>query len=66
MSGVYWGIVTGLLSMIVLLFVCMEILSRGKPRAAGLDDRQGEGQAEKMGEQGVIKDGAVGGSKHAA
>lgn len=43
MSGVYWGIVTGLLAMVATLFVCIDILygARGGPSkapGAGIDE----------------------------
>ena len=47
MSGVYWGIVFGLLAMVVTLFICVDILysnSTESPKAS--NDRTDEsGQA---------------------
>ena len=39
MSGVYWGIVVGLVAMVATLFACLEV-SYSKPEA--LDDRMDE------------------------
>ena len=58
MSPVYWGIVTGLVSMVVLLFVCLEILYRGVPQAMGTGGTPAEDSADKK------KTGR--GAKHAA
>lgn len=40
MSGVYWGIVTGLLAMVVTLFVCIDILYG---RQGGSSEALGDG-----------------------
>ncbi len=34
MSGVYWGIVTGLLAMVVMLFACIDILYGAEKRSS--------------------------------
>ncbi len=36
MSGVYWGIVVGLLAMVAIFFVCLELVyskAKGSPQA---------------------------------
>ena len=46
MSGVYWGIVTGLLAMVATLFVCIDILygtQEGSSKASG----EGMGESNK-------------------
>jgi hypothetical protein len=50
MSWAYWGIVTGLLALVVMLVVCMDILSANSiknretpPKAGG---RLGDGQTQ--------------------
>jgi hypothetical protein len=46
MSGVYWGIVFGLLAMVTTLFICVGILyskPKGSPRMSnGIADESGE------------------------
>lgn len=59
MSGIYWGIVAGLLAMVVTLFVCVDITysqSKKTPKAA----------SGNMGESGEAMTQAPAGSRQAA
>jgi len=59
MSGVYWGIVTGLLAMVVTLFVCIDILYGAEGRSS---KRLGDG----IGESNETVGSATTGSRQAA
>lgn len=48
MSWGYWGIVAGLLSMVMLLFVCMEILYARANRGLNEADEPVEGQTREV------------------
>ena len=56
MPVVYWGIITGLVALVVLFFVCLEILYRGAPRVTDLEGSEDSGEKDAVGR----------GSKHAA
>jgi hypothetical protein len=56
MSWGYWGIVGALVAMLAVLFVCLEILSRGE-RCAGPD---------RAGASGGTRRDAEPGTRHAA
>jgi len=46
MSGVYWGIVAGLVALVAVFFVCMDLMysnAKGSLRQSG---RSGEGPSE--------------------
>lgn len=52
MSGVYWGIVTGLLAMVVTLFVCIDILYGAEGRSSKrLGDGIGESNNQTVGSE---------------
>jgi hypothetical protein len=46
MSGVYWGIVAGVAAMVVVFFVCMNLLYSGTKGSLRQSGRSGEGPSE--------------------
>lgn len=59
MSGVYWGIVTGLLAMVGILFVCIDILY-------GVQGGSSDAPADGLGESNQTVGSASPGSRRAA
>jgi hypothetical protein len=46
MSGVYWGIVAGVASMVAVFFVCMDLLYSGTKGSLRQSGRSEEGPSE--------------------
>jgi hypothetical protein len=60
MSIVYWGIVSGVISMVALLFFCIAVMPAAKGQAGGLGDLGMTGE-DHSGDEAIVS-----GSRHAA
>lgn len=50
MSGVYWGIVAGLVALVAVFFVCMDLVYSIPKGSLRQSDRSGEGSSEPTAE----------------